>query len=124
MYLRFVSVVLHMHIDITSPYIPPLHTHTHAHTHTHSLSLSTHVSSHSFSPPPHTQSHKDVEGLMADERKNAKSTIEGLQSRLESLAYRINDLEYVKQEQEGTIRVQQQEQSTASSQIQVRGGYM
>ena len=117
MYLRFVSVVLHMHIDITSSYIPPLHTHT------LSFSLST-----CFLPllptTPHTQSHKDVEGLMADERKNAKSTIEGLQSRLESLAYRINDLEYVKQEQEGTIRVQQQEQSTASSQIQVRGGYM
>ena len=60
---------------------------------------------------------------MADERKNAKSTIEGLQSRLEGLADRINDLEYVKQEQESTIRVQQQEQSTASSQIKVRGGY-
>ena len=61
---------------------------------------------------------------MADERKNAKFTIEGLQSQLEGLAGRINDMEYVKQEQEGTIRVQLEEQSTASSQIKVRGGYM
>lgn len=59
---------------------------------------------------------------MADERKNAKFTIESLQSQLEGLAGRINDLEYVKQEQEGTIRVQLEEQSTASSQIKVRGG--
>ena len=59
---------------------------------------------------------------MADERKNAKFTIDSLQFQLEGLAGRINDLEHVKQEQEGTIRVQLEEQSTASSQIKVREG--
>ena len=59
---------------------------------------------------------------MADERKNAKLTIEVLQSQLGSLSERLGGLEQVKEQQEGTIRVQQQEQSTASSQIKVREG--
>lgn len=59
---------------------------------------------------------------MADERKNAKLTIEELQSQLGALAHRLGDLEQVKEQHEGTIRVQQLEQSTASSQIKVREG--
>lgn len=62
----------------------------------------------------------DVKGRLQDmeaERKSSKGTISNLQDQLSSLAQRLESLEHVKEQHEGTIQAQEVEQSVSDSKI-------
>ena len=56
---------------------------------------------------------------MTTERQTSSSTIESLSTQLEKFAERLDHLESVRVEQEGTIKIKQEETSAASQTIKV-----
>lgn len=56
---------------------------------------------------------------MAAEQKTSTTTIGDLRAQLDSFSGRLSELEKLKEQQEGTIKVKQEEYTVASTQIKV-----
>ena len=59
---------------------------------------------------------------MAAEQKTSATTIGDLRTQLDSFAGRLGELENLREQQEGTIKVKQEENTVASTQIKVAIG--
>lgn len=56
---------------------------------------------------------------MVTEQKSSAKTINGLQGLLNNISGRLNELENLKEQQEGAIQVKEEECTAASTQIKV-----
>ena len=64
---------------------------------------------------------QDMEADMAFQRTSSLSTIDSLSVQLQQFSERLHHLESVREEQEGTIRIKQEETHVAARKITVSG---